>query len=67
MNQNAICHLCGKHAKLIKKSHIIPNLMYKEMFDDKNRMMMANLKDITVHPQLKQSGFYDKYILCSKM
>jgi hypothetical protein len=66
MNQNAICHLCGKHAKLIKKSHIIPNFMHKVMFDDKNRMIMADLKNITAPPQFRQSGLYDKYILCAK-
>ncbi len=66
MNQIAKCKLCGRALELIKKSHIIPNFMYKEMFDEKNRMMLANLKNISERPQFRQSGFHEKYILCAK-
>lgn len=66
MNQNAKCKLCDKSAKLIKKSHIIPNFMYKNMFDDNNRILLANLKNTSKPPQYRQSGLHEKYILCSK-
>jgi hypothetical protein len=66
MYQNAKCRLCGKSSKLIKKSHIIPNFMYKGMMDNKNRMLIANLKNIYAPPQYRQSGIHEKYILCAK-
>ena len=32
------CKLCGKEKDLCKQSHIIPNFMYQDLFDQKNRM-----------------------------
>jgi hypothetical protein len=34
----AICKLCKKEKELIKKSHIIPEFLYKELYDEKHRM-----------------------------
>ena len=66
MVRNAPCKLCGKTAKLLKRSHIIPNFMYKGMFDDLNRMVTADLASNLANPRFQQTGFSEKYILCSK-
>ncbi|QJB29904.1 hypothetical protein HF329_00710 [Chitinophaga oryzae] len=64
MNQNSSCLLCGKRAKLLRKSHIIPDFMYKGLFDETDRMMFMSLNDFSKHKYV-QTGYYDKYILCS--
>ena len=66
MNQNAPCKLCGKTAKLLRKSHVIPNFMYNGIHDELNRMVIANLKTFDAKPQFQQTGYFDKYVLCSK-
>lgn len=66
MNQNAPCKLCGKRARLIKRSHIIPDFMYKGLFDDKHRLAMLELKNILKPPKWEQSGIHERYILCEK-
>ncbi len=64
IRQNAPCKLCGKSAKLIKQSHIVPQFMYKGLFVD-NHSFLVDLKDPERKPLKFQTGFYDKYILCS--
>lgn len=59
-----ICKLCNKKSILIGKSHIIPNFMYDGLFDDNRKMLIATLKDLAKKPQIAQSGFFDKNILC---
>jgi hypothetical protein len=66
MNQNAPCKLCGKTAKLLSKSHVIPNFMYSGIQDELNRMVIADLNSLDAKPKFKQTGYFDKYILCSK-
>ena len=66
MNQNAPCKLCGKTAKLLKKSHVIPNFMYNGIQDELNRMAIANLNSLDANPKFQQTGYFDKYVLCSK-
>jgi hypothetical protein len=66
MNQNAPCNLCGKTAKLLKKSHIIPNFMYKGIHDELNRMVVAQLNSPNRNAKFQQSGYFEKYILCLK-
>ena len=66
MNQNAPCKLCGKNAKLLKKSHVIPDFMYRGIPDELNRMIVAELNSSNSKPKFQQSGYYDKYVLCSK-
>ena len=60
------CNLCCNKKKLLKKSHIIPEFMYQDLFDEKHRIFEVLLKTDSL-PQCKtrQSGAYDKYILCS--
>lgn len=64
MLQNAPCKLCGKTAKLLRKSHIIPEFMYNGIFDDSHTMLLADLKDEMKKPRPFQTGFRDRYILC---
>src|SRR5688500_13111200 len=65
MFQNAPCKLCGKTAKLLKKSHIIPNFMYNGIQDDLNRVLIANLDLPDDTANYQQSRYFEKYILCS--
>lgn len=62
------CNLCLKEKELIKKSHIIPDFLYRqsEMYDDKHRMYSLTKDDILKNRKIKQeqSGIYDSYILC---
>jgi hypothetical protein len=60
------CKLCKKEDRsLLKKSHIIPNFMYRELFDDKHRFINATLNDLN-NIKYFQSGIYEKKILCKK-
>jgi len=59
------CKLCLQEKELLKKSHIIPDFMYKEMFDEKHRM----IKFTTQTPNSKTSvpsSEYESQILCQK-
>lgn len=64
--QNAPCKLCGVTAKLIKRSHIIPEFMYNGVFDEKHRMAMVELNKEIQNRKWSQSGPHEKYILCAK-
>lgn len=66
MNQNGECKLCKKRAKLIRKSHIIPNFMYKGLFDSNNKIALVNLGNPSSNPKSFQTGIFEKYILCQK-
>ena len=59
------CKLCNKDKKLIKKSHIIPEFMYQDLFDEKHRIFEVLIKpDLQLKKKPRQSGGYDKNILC---
>lgn len=59
------CKLCGGNKKLLKKSHIIPEFMYKDLFDSKHRIHEVLFKpEKQLNSQTRQSGGYDKNILC---
>lgn len=60
----SICKLCLKEKKLIKRSHLFPNFMYKGIADKKNRMFEIS----TLTPfqrRVVQSGVYEGNILCA--
>lgn len=65
MSSIGVCKLCFKKAKLLSKSHVIPNFMYKIMKDGLNRMQLVDFK-FPLKPNYKQTGFYEKNILCSE-
>lgn len=59
-----LCQLCLKDKPLIKNSHIIPNFMYRGLFDDAHKLANVNLSDATDVTYL-QTGFKEGGILCS--
>lgn len=65
-SQKEICKLCGIKAKLLKRSHIIPNFMYKSLKDELNRMILIDFNSPFEKGRFEQTGYFDKYILCSK-
>jgi len=56
------CKLCLQEKDLLKRSHIIPNFMYKELFDEKHILVKIDLS--TNKDDLVQSGEYEANILC---
>ena len=40
-----ICRLCLEEQALIKKSHIIPEFMYQDLFDENHKFIMTSNKD----------------------
>ncbi len=60
-----ICKLCLKRRKLIKKSHVFPQLLYKGKFDEKNRLNLICSSDI-FKKKFIQSGIYQSNLLCDE-
>jgi hypothetical protein len=65
-----ICKLCKEEKELLKKSHIVPDFIYKlsGMFDDKHRIHTFDPKEFLEKQKVKkvQSGIYESDILCQK-
>ena len=60
-----ICKLCGEEKKLCSQSHIIPNFMYKNLFDEKNRIHKIQSKDGKIEQRgVCQTGEFESNILC---
>jgi len=59
-----ICQLCLKDKILLKNSHIIPNFLYKGLFDAKHKIVSVNLNDYNDR-KIHQTGFKDQDILCA--
>ena len=60
------CKLCGNEAKLLKKSHIIPDFMYQDLFDEKHRYYEVKVnKEYPLWSKTRQSGAYEPDILCN--
>jgi len=60
------CRLCCEERELCKQSHIIPNFMYQDLFDGKNRMQVIKSRAGTIKQGgYRQTGEFDSYILCS--
>jgi len=61
------CKLCGEVKELCNQSHIIPNFMYKDLFDEKHRAhVIKSQKGSVQQIGYRQSGEFDKNILCQK-
>lgn len=58
-----ICKLCQEDTKLLKKSHIIPDFMYKEIYDEKHFLYRGSAKNLD-KMQTVPTGEYDSNILC---
>jgi hypothetical protein len=59
-----ICQLCLEEKELLKKSHIIPQFMYKGIFDEQHFMYKLDLSKKNKLSK-QPTGIYDKNILCS--
>lgn len=57
-----LCKLCQEERELCNESHIIPNFLYKELFDDKHRIFRLS----TDSPRIDNvsNGEYEGGILC---
>ncbi len=63
------CNLCLGQETLIKKSHIYPEFLYKELFDDKHklrRFTIADLKSKNLNVKRPSSGVYEGNLFCKK-
>ena len=59
------CKLCGNETKLLKKSHIIPDFMFQDLFDEIHRYHEVTVNNqYPLKSKIRQSGAYDKNILC---
>lgn len=59
------CRLCLQEKELIGTSHIIPNFMYKELFDKNRKIVETNLFNFN-EAKYRPTGIYDKHILCKE-
>lgn len=59
------CKLCLKEEKLIKRSHIIPDFMYQDIFDEKHRMVRFDPKVLSTKTSVPNSE-YEGFILCKR-
>ncbi|HLE24877.1 MAG TPA: hypothetical protein VI935_04415 [Thermodesulfobacteriota bacterium] len=59
------CKLCLKEKPLIKKSHIIPDFMYKELYDERHFIYQITLGGKS-KPKRKPTGEYESDILCGE-
>jgi hypothetical protein len=57
------CKLCLQEKPLLKKSHIIPNFLYKSLFGADHKLVNVNLSNLKEY-NYTHSGYYDKDILC---
>lgn len=64
-----ICKLCLKEKELLKKSHIVPDFIYREseIYDAKHRIRSFTKDDVLAGRKVKleQSGIYVANILCA--
>ena len=60
----AMCSLCLQDKELIKRSHIIPDFMYQEIFDDKHRLVRFSKDNFPRH-STPPTGEYESDLLCA--
>lgn len=64
-----ICNLCGEENDLLSKSHIIPDCMYQELYDEKHKIHkfepVSYFKGES-YMQKPSSGEYEGGLLCAK-
>lgn len=57
------CKLCLHEKRLLKKSHIIPDFMYRELFNEKHRLIWFRSDSLKAARDVP-SGEYEPNILC---
>jgi len=58
-----LCKLCLKEKKLCKQSHIIPDFLHRELFDDKHRLIKFSTDRYNCEQNVP-TGEYESNILC---
>lgn len=61
----SICFLCLKDKDLISNSHIIPDFMYQDLYDDKHRMIRTVGLNVKTARKI-QTGEKEGELLCAK-
>ena len=67
MLKKGICKLCLLEKLLLKKSHIIADSFYKELYNEKHQLNLVSNKELLKeNPTYKNkpTGIYDSHILC---
>lgn len=59
------CCLCLQEKNLLKSSHIIPDFMYRDLFDEKHRLVKTMGVDVSGAKKI-QTGEKERNILCQK-
>jgi len=63
------CRLCLIEKQLLSKSHIIPDFMYQDLYDDKHKIFLLNPYEQAKgegYVKRPSSGEYESEILCSE-
>jgi len=60
-----ICKLCHQDKLLIKESHIIPEFMYKPLYNEHHKIHLFEYPKVSP-PKLISKGYYEKNILCQE-
>ena len=63
-----ICKLCQEDKKLIKKSHIIPDFLYKKIYDEKHKLISFTPSEYQEDKKVKtpSSSEYEGQLLCEE-
>lgn len=64
-----ICKLCKEEKELIKKSHIYPNFVYKDLFDEHGKLRKFDALEMKkINPKISKpaSGVYEGNLLCDE-
>lgn len=62
------CHLCSLPKQLIKKTHIYPDFLYKDLYDENHRIIKVTTSEIVKkNPKVSKppTGVYEGNLLCS--
>jgi hypothetical protein len=60
------CRLCQEKKQLLMSSHIIPDFMYGELYDENHFLETRVIDPDYVRKGKKPTGEYDKHILCKE-
>jgi hypothetical protein len=61
-----ICKLCKKEKELLKKSHILPNFLYKPVRGEDNEFYSVSVFKNKAKSRKIHTGFFEKDILCKE-
>jgi hypothetical protein len=60
------CKLCKKEKELLKKSHILPNFLYKPLRGEDNEFYSVSFFKNKAKSKKVHTGFFEKHILCKE-